>query len=315
VDTLSTCLFPPGCCPSMKLCTKPVRSENKTPAGFPMAHDNDICRRVSRQIADALKSGSIPWRKDWVGDRNSGMPCNLGGTPYIGMNALLLQMAAAESGYRSRRWADFKTWRTLDCRLKRSSFGGTRIVLGEDSKITECNVFNAEQLEGKAVDQYLVRDNGPAKVDWQRAERLSLGTGAKISFVFGYYAAYNRPPQDDIIFPLKQQFVDGDGGLPGYYDSLFHELLHWSEPRLLWYPDSKWDEKTQYAINELRSEMGAGWLATTLGIPNSTMVANHLKYLDSWLVAIRQDTGLIFKVAQGASLGVEYLLRVGQMAA
>src|ERR1700722_15941423 len=91
----------PGCCPFMKLCTKPVRSENKTPAGFRMVYANDICRRVSRQIAGALKSGSIPWRKDWVGDRNSGMPCNLDGTSYREMNALLLQMAAAEFGYRS----------------------------------------------------------------------------------------------------------------------------------------------------------------------------------------------------------------------
>ena len=61
--------------------------------------------------------------------------------------------------------------------------------------------------------------------------------------------------------------------------------------------------------------MGAGWLATTLGIPNSTMVENHLKYLDCWLAAMKQDPGLVFKVAKGASLGVEYLLRVGKLAA
>ena len=199
----------------------------------------------------------------------------------------------------------------LGCRLKLNLSPGTRIVSSEEGAMGESIVFNSEQVEGP-IDQYLVRGSS-AQVDWQRAEQMVVTSGAKIKFVHGTYAAYHRPPQDFIVFPLKQQFIDGPGSLCGYYDSLFHELVHWSEPRLLWYPDMKWDDVTKYAINELRAEMGAGWMATMLDIPSSKMDRNHNKYLDRWLCAMRHDPGLIFQVAQGANLAVEYLLQIGHM--
>jgi len=149
-------------------------------------------------------------------------------------------------------------WRSLGCRLKPTPFGGTRIVTSDEDMVG--SIFNVEQVEGPAIERYLVRGTGPAQVDWQQTEQVVVASGAKINFVFGTYAAYHSPPQDFIVFPLKRQFVEGPGGLSGYYDSLFHELIHWTEPRLLWYPDTKWDEGTKYAINELRAEMAlAGW--------------------------------------------------------
>lgn len=63
---------------------------------------NEISRRVTGRITDALESGAIPWRMAWVADRNAGVPCNLTGTTYRGVNAILLQMAASEFGFRSR---------------------------------------------------------------------------------------------------------------------------------------------------------------------------------------------------------------------
>jgi antirestriction protein ArdC len=296
----------------MKLCTKrPGEIGRRSPSpGLLMLLHNEISRQVTRRIADALAPGAIPWRKDWVAHRNSGIPCDIDGTSCRGINAILLQMAASEFGFRSRWWARLQNWRSLGFRLKWNTCAGTKIVTFDDGQMRESVVFNAEQVAGAAVDEYLVRCNGPAQVDWQRAERLVVTSGAKINFVFGTLAAYHRPPQDCITFPLKRQFEKGPGGLSGYYDSLFHELLHWTEPRLLWYPDANWDEATKYAINELRAEMGAGWLATTVDIPISKMDRNHKKYLDCWLSALREDPGLIFQVAQSASCAVEYLLHI-----
>jgi len=63
---------------------------------------NALSRIVTRRITDALEEGVISWWKEWMADPNAGIACNLAGIPYQGINAILLQMAASEFGYRSR---------------------------------------------------------------------------------------------------------------------------------------------------------------------------------------------------------------------
>ena len=88
-----------------------------------------------------------------------------------------------------------------------------------------------------------------------------------------------------------------------YYESLCHELIHWSETRL------EWDRAAEgYAAGELVAEIGGCFMASELGLPTGESLANHAAYLQSWLQAMASDPKYIFKASAQASKAVDYLL-------
>src|SRR5262249_5672056 len=143
----------------------------------------------------------------------------------------------------------------------------------------------------------------PAAVDYRPAEAVIAASGAAIRFRPGLEVAYYYPPADHIVFPLKGQFERGPGGLPAYYDSLFHQLAHFSEPRLGWSDGS--------AVGELRAEIAAPSLAAQIGIPtlcDLALLTNHRNHVGPWVEAMGADPALIFRTADAASQAVEHLL-------
>ena len=85
-----------------------------------------------------------------------------------------------------------------------------------------------------------------------------------------------------------------------YYESLFHELAHWSESRLGW--------DASYAMNELVAEMSASFLSTELGVPQGESFENHAAYIKGWLKAMKDDPSFIFKASTQASKVADYLM-------
>ena len=251
-----------------------------------------IPKALTVKIIKALQSGVAPWRIPWTGFENTGFPCEVGtGQPFRGVNALLLNLAAMEQGFQSRWWATVEDWTRIGCWV---SGKGTKIL-------DDLTVFNAEEVEGLAVDQYLATDR-QVSVNYSPAERIIAASGADIRFERGDRALYYYPPLDYIVFPLKIQFIQGQGGLPAYYDSIFHELSHWSEPRLGW--------RSLPILNELRAEMVGPFMAGQIGIPvltDMTVLRNHQKYLGQWIEAMKKDPALIVRIAAGASQAVEFL--------
>ena len=111
--------------------------------------------------------------------------------------------------------------------------------------------------------------------------------------------AFYSPAGDFICLPNKERFVT-----PGtFYESAFHELGHWTEPRL------DWDRKAHgYAMGELVAELTACYVASELDIPNGESVENHAAYLKCWLEGMRGDAGFIFKAASMAAKTTDFLL-------
>ena len=94
----------------------------------------------------------------------------------------------------------------------------------------------------------------------------------------------------------KGQFVT-EGA---FYETLLHELAHWSEVRLKW----AGSRETQ----ELVAEMAACFVSTELGIPNGEGLENHAAYVQSWLQSMRGDHGFIFRASSQASKVADFLL-------
>ena len=204
-------------------------------------------------------------------------------------------LAVMERGFQSKFWATEEGWHGLH-----TSVSGQPTILAGGTP-----VFNADQtvLALDSVAYRSRRRRKPLAVDYGPAEAVIKASGADIRHRLGMEAAYYFPPADYIVFPLKEQFMNGPGGLPGYYDSLFHELVHMTEPRLGWNGPAH--------IRELRAEIAAPFMTAQLGLPvlcDMQKIRNHGRHLAWWIKAMRADPTLIFNVTDAGSQAVAFLL-------
>ncbi len=238
------------------------------------------------------------------------------GSPYRGINQLILMASTARQNFKSKWWGTFN-----QIKQNRSSVSkgqkGTQIVLykkierertdeaGDDVKdnffvMKTFTVFNAEQTTG--LEQFRV---GFAKQQNNSAERYEIAdsvieaTGADIRY--GGNEAFYNPPCDYIQLPHRHQFESPEAA----YETAFHELMHWSEhaSRL------NWDRTNEgYAMGELIAEIGSCLMMAELGLPTTKNLTNHASYLKHWLDGMAGDTKFIFRAASQASKAVDYLL-------
>jgi antirestriction protein ArdC len=252
------------------------------------------------------------------------LPCNIVSKQrYSGVNPLLLQVSAMKKGFRSRWWGTFNQWKAVGGRVMKRPDGveaghwGTKVIffkpivtvakndVGEEEERTwpilrEYVLFCADQVEGAPQFQVQEPSDERTEPDFQPAEKVIAATGADIRHG-GDVACYHLPPEDYISMPYKMQF-EQQGGLAGYYDTTFHELGHWSEPRMGW-------ERTSYALSELRAEMAGAFLSAEIGVPsNGPNQKNHAAYLDHWIGAMKEDYRVIFRVASAASAAADFIL-------
>ncbi|QDU80480.1 DNA primase TraC [Polystyrenella longa] len=288
-----------------------------------MTKQDDIRTDITNQIIDSLTNGKIlPWRRPWKCNRNAGMATSLSsGDRYRGVNQIILQVAAMRHGYQSKWWATYKQIQASGGQVIKGE-KGTKIVLwkpierktvsqnGEENKesyfiMRQFTVFNVEQTEG--LDRFQVSGD-PQPTDtferYERAEELIRSTDADIRY--GGSSAYYSLGGDYIQCPPVGQFESP----AGYYETIFHELVHWTEPRLNWER-----QKYGYEMGELIAELGACFLMGELEIPFAENISNHAAYLDGWLKKMKGDPKFIFDASSQASKAVDYLLSYSEQLA
>lgn len=291
-----------------------------------MPTQNQIREQITQQIVNHLTAGKVaPWRRPWSLDRNAGAPANVvSKKTYRGINPLLLQIAAMRHGFRSKWWATWNQWKALGGSVMRRPDNvppgkwGTTIVFW--SRITKSKsdddeeesyfllksytVFCIDQVEADHLDHLRVGngqlDAQEVQERFQAADRAIDATGADIRHG-GNQACYN-PVGDFILVPQPQQFQGGE-----YYETLMHELSHWTEhpTRLNW--DRSKPENT-YALGELIAELGGCFIASELGLPTTEKLNNHVSYLQNWLAAMQGDPRFIFRAAAQAAKCADFIL-------
>ena len=287
-----------------------------------MPTQNEIRTQITNKLIAALENNVLPWRRPWQQSKNTGRPANVTSKrPYSGINPLLLELDSMKKGFNSRWWATFNQWRELGCSVMKrpdnvqAGQWGTSIVFfkpiekktidaktGDEKEdkffiMRNFTVFNADQVAGAERFQVTEEPCGERQPDFEPAEELMKATGADIRH--GGDRAFYSVAGDFICLPNKERFVT-----PGtYYESAFHELGHWSEPRL------DFDRKAHgYGMMELVAEMTACYLAGELDIPNGESLENHAAYLKSWLEGMRGDTSFIFRASTMAAKTTDFLL-------
>ena len=248
-------------------------------SGFKRA---DVYTRVTERIIADLEQGVRPWMKPWHAEHAAGRitrPLRHNGTPYRGMNILLLWGEAVAKSYAAPIWMTFKQARELGAHVKKGEKGALVVYAntvdktekdenGEDVErriafMRGYTVFNVEQVEG-LPQHYYAKPADPLPVTERMAavEDYITATGADIRH--GGDSAYYAPQPDFVQMPQFETFKDKEG----YYATLLHELIHWSGAKRRLdrsFGEGKFGNEA-YAREELVAELGAAFLCTDLGI-------------------------------------------------
>jgi len=280
---------------------------------------------ITATIIESLEIGKTPpWRKTWSDDPNApGLHSSLHSrNGYRGINQLLLQVAMDRRGYRSKWWGTFPQIKALGSSVRKGE-SGTRIILwkplskkktdtaGKEVEeqffvMRQFTVFNAEQTTG--LDEFRV-GHVPASstaLRYEHAEAIIESTGATIEYG-GNKAKYSIGG-DYIHCPARHQF----NSLESFYETLFHELIHWTEKRI---GIDRSAEGNSYAFCELVAELGGCFLMGELGLPMADVLPNSVSYLANWLQGMKGDPSFIIKAASQASKAVDFILSFSEVPA
>ncbi|MEM8783465.1 MAG: zincin-like metallopeptidase domain-containing protein [Planctomycetota bacterium] len=281
----------------------------------------DLYQHVTDQVLAALEAGTVPWRHPILGGGDDGLPRNLSGRTYRGVNLFTLGFTAWQRGYARPLWMTYR----------QAFAAGGHVRVGEKSSLVifwkpleridpetrekkltpvlkHFRVFNLDQTEGvvlppeEAPPAATVRPfRGIAK-----AAALMNGFEGGPQIVHGGARACYLPRLDTVRLPEPGRFVDE----PSYYATAFHELVHATgHPIRL---DRGLGEKLapfgspDYSKEELVAEMGAACLCAVAGIAPATL-DQQAAYVDNWLQRLRNDKRLVVTAAGAGQRAADWI--------
>lgn len=290
----------------------------------------EIRSTITRKMVDALDKGLPPWRHPWSVSPNTGIPCSVSSRRnYTGINPLILMLSSMTSDYESKYWGTINAWEKIGARIKKDETE-TQVTLfrfinkqvkgevvknkkGQPEKVPLMRYFslyNVSQVEGETqesedkLDRYRVlMDELNNEPDFTPAEVFVSSIGPNLNHR-GSKAMY-RPDADSITMPPKKAFIS----MADYYETLFHEMIHWSVRRVEGVSEAIKKTKRPYAFEELVAEIGACFLTMEIGIPmGESMMEKSQSYVKAWLGSMENDSKYIFDAASYASKLADYLM-------
>jgi len=141
----------------------------------------DVYTRITNRIAAELEQGVRPWLKPWSAENAAGkvvLPLRHNGTPYRGINILMLWEAAMDGGFGCPIWMTYKQARETGGQVRKGERGSKVVYAntftteaentetGEAEEIEvpflkEYTVFNVEQIDG-LPEHYYHKPEAPA---------------------------------------------------------------------------------------------------------------------------------------------------------
>jgi antirestriction protein ArdC len=290
----------------------------------------DIYSRVTDRIINDLEKGVRSWLKPWSAQHPAGSICRplrQNGTPYRGINVMLLWGEAEERGFSAPIWMTYKQAQEIGGQVRKGE-EGSLVVYANAYTRTETNdrgedvereipfmkgytVFNVEQVDALPAHYYAQALNPlPLEKRVESADRFMTATGATITH--GGNSAFYSPARDMVQMPPFATFRDAES----YYATALHELTHWTshKSRLDRSFNAKRFGDHGYAREELVAELGAAFLCADLGITPEVR-DDHAAYLGHWLNALKEDKRAIFSAAAHAQRAADFLQALQPQAA
>tara|TARA_B100000424_G_scaffold220625_1_gene179455 strand:+ start:139 stop:1017 length:879 start_codon:yes stop_codon:yes gene_type:complete len=272
---------------------------------------NELAQKTTDKIIAILESGSMDnnaWSKGWI--EHKGCYNVVTNTIYKGFNQFTLSML----DYETPQYSTFKGWQSIDCKIKKGEKGHKIQVYsinkkedkktGEEKTILYSNVayvFNAQQVEGEIPPFENFKNPESTNNEIEKfISNCDINTIHKFS-----NKAYYTPLYDNVTMPKFEQFK----GSVEYYATLFHEYAHATGHKDRLNRNMKGDfGSSDYAFEELIAELSSVFTMQHLGYYDTAIRQDHLKYLSSWLKALKDDNTFIIKAMSKAVKASEYLI-------
>jgi antirestriction protein ArdC len=272
---------------------------------------------ITALLVKALEEGNAPWRKGWVG----GMaPTSLAtGKGYQGINTLILSLLGEE--YSHPLWLTFKQAQALGGSVKKGE-KSVRVVYAaqkstepakEGEKGTSFffykwfNVFNVDQCEGIEIPAKFL-PTGKIVEPLDAINAIWNGYANRPEMFYSEQGrAFYSPSADSITLPTLAQFKSAEEHAYTFAHEMIHSTGHESRA-------NRWSTKEDkpsafgcesYAKEELIAEVGACMLLANAGVQFD--IPNSAAYLRSWIKALNDDKGLIFKASAKAQAAANYI--------
>ena len=272
----------------------------------------DIYAAVTDRIIAQLEQGVIPWQKPWISAGKA--ISHATGKPYSLLNQMLLQ--------HSGEYITFKQCQEAGGKVKKGEKAHIVVfwkwIEQEDEETGETkevpflryyNVFHIDQCEGisaKYTTEAAFPDGASTVETAQEIIYDYLGReGVKLSHSEGDRAFY-RPATDEVVLPMRKQFVS----TAEYYSTVFHELTHSTghPSRLNRLNRAAFFGTEEYIKEELVAEIGAAVLVNHCGLESSSSFRNNTAYIQNWLSVLRGDKRFIISAAGKAEKAVNLIL-------
>lgn len=302
--------------------------------------ESKVTEAFANLMIEKIKEMQVDWHKPWVMPGFTGMPQNISGRQYNGINSLMLMMLREKMGYQTPVYMTFGQARQNGWDVKKGEVGfpvelwrqvykdkgGNKISYEDYMNLSEAEreqcksypvgktyiVFNAEQTRLPEVDpekwQEMLNRFAPATLRNEegmlRSPELDymLANQAWICPVNTQLSdkAFYSPLSDSITMPLKTQFETGEY----FYGTLLHEMAHSTghESRL------NRLAATEYGREELVAEMTAAMMASQLGITKGIQEDN-VAYLQGWLKNIQEKPEFLRTVMSDVNKACDMIQR------
>lgn len=281
----------------------------------------DLYGRITDKIIQALEAGVRPWTRPWSAEAATcgpvSRPLRHDGSPYHGINVLLLWSEATAKGYASPIWMTFRQALALGGCVRRGETGAM-VVYADRVRRTEVDdageaharsfgflkaytVFNLDQIEG-LDDRYRGAPVLPEDRRIAAAEAFFGRLGVDVRH--GGEAAFYAAEPDYVQLPAFGAFSDAEA----YYATLGHECIHWTRHPSRLDRDlgrQRWGD-AGYAREELVAELGAAFLCADLSLALEPRL-DHADYIAGWLEVLRQDRRFVVNAAAHAQKACDFL--------
>ena len=272
----------------------------------------DIYAEVTTRIISQMEEGIIPWSKPWVAcgkaiSRSTGKPYSLLNQMLLGRPGEYLTFKQCqEAGGKVKKGEKSSMvvfWKWLE--QKDEETGEVKEV----PFLRYYNVFHIDQCEGVTA-KHTSETAFPARAEPLEAEQEIIydylsREGVKLSHQEGDRAFY-RPATDEVVLPIRKQFVS----TAEYYSTVFHELTHSTghAKRLNRLSKPSFFGTEDYSKEELVAEIGAATLVNHVGLETATSLRNNAAYIQNWLKVLKDDKRFIVSAAGKAEKAVALIL-------
>jgi len=268
---------------------------------------------ITERIMEALRNGTIPWRKPWG---TAGLPVNLiTNREYRGVNVFMLSMA----GYDDPRFLTYLQAKEKGGHVRKGERSLPVLKYGEGTSKRDfdaegnpktyrfflySNVFNVSQVDGlelPSLPDVPVHTHTPI----ERCESVVKNMPNCPPIAWNSNRASYSPSADAVSMPPRERFTKTEE----MYATLFHELAHSTGHKSRLNRDNFAGDlgSGSYAREELVAEMGAAFLCGHCGIETET-VENAAAYIAGWLKRLSDDPKLVIQAGSKANAASDYIL-------